>query len=56
MTDAPRTVTLTPDEVDEVAAALARYEQASAELVAAADVGIAALRDRRAARTGGRQR
>lgn len=45
-----KTVTLHADEVDEVAAALARYEAARAELDAAADDGIAARRARRAAR------
>jgi hypothetical protein len=42
-----KTVTLTGAEVAEVAAALARYQQARAELEAAADAGIAALRARR---------
>jgi hypothetical protein len=43
-----RTVTLAEAEVAEVAAALARYRQARAELERAADAGIAALRARRA--------
>jgi hypothetical protein len=43
-----RTVTLAEAEVAEVAAALARYRQARAELEGAADAGIAALRARRA--------
>ena len=53
-TEAGRTKTLTlpPDEVAEVAAALARYEAARAELDEAADAGIAALRARLAARRG----
>lgn len=45
-----KTITLPADEVAEVAAALARYEAAKAELDAAADAGIAALRARLAAR------
>lgn len=51
-TEAGRTKTLTlrPSEVAEVTAALARYEAARAELEAAAEAGIAALRDRRTAR------
>lgn len=43
-----RTVTLRGGEVAEVAAALARYEAAIAELTQAADAGIAALRARHA--------
>ena len=52
-----KTVTLSDAEVVEVAAALARYETARAELEAAAQAGVAALRARRAARsgTGGRR-
>jgi hypothetical protein len=49
-----KTVTLPADQVAEVAAALARYEAAKAELEQAADAGIAALRARLAARRGGR--
>jgi hypothetical protein len=49
-----KTVTLAEAEVAGVAAALARYQQARAELDAAADAGIAALRARRAARRGRR--
>jgi hypothetical protein len=40
--------------VPEVSAALARYQQARAELEAAADSGIAVLRARRSARKGSR--
>ena len=47
-----KTVTLSAGEVAEVAAALARYEAAKAELDQAADVGIATLRARRAPRGG----
>src|SRR5258706_20930 len=43
-----KTVTLAEAQVAEVAAALARYRQARAELDRAADAGIAALRARRA--------
>lgn len=50
-----RTVTLTADEVAEVAAAVARYQDARAELEAAAAAGVATLRDRRAARRGPRR-
>lgn len=51
-----KTLTLTAAEVAEVAAALSRYEQGRAELEAAAEAGIAALRSRRAVagRKGGR--
>jgi hypothetical protein len=49
-----RTVTLSQAEVPEVSAALARYQQARAELEAAADSGIAVLRARRSARKGSR--
>ncbi len=49
-----KTVTLTQDEVAEVAAALERYQAATRELEEAADAGIVALRTRRAARRGGR--
>lgn len=49
-------VTLAEAEVAEVAAALERYQHARAELDAAANAGIAALRARRAAsRKGGRR-
>lgn len=52
-----KTLTLRPEEVDEVAAALARYQTAVDALQAAADEGIAALRARRASGrdTGGRR-
>jgi hypothetical protein len=50
-----KTVTLSGAEVAEVAAALARYEQARAELDASADAGIVALRARRAGRKSGRR-
>jgi hypothetical protein len=43
-----RIVTLSQEDAAQVAAALDRYEQARAELEAAADAGIAALRARRA--------
>ena len=46
-----KTVTLSEAEVPEVAAALARYEAARAELEAAAAAGVAALRARRAGRS-----
>lgn len=45
-----KTVTLADAEVAEVAAAVARYQQAQADLARAADAGIAELRARRAAR------
>lgn len=44
-----KTVTLSAGEVEQVAAALARYATAKAELEAQADAGIARLRERRAA-------
>ncbi len=44
-----KTLTLTDDEVAEVAAAVARYEAAKAELEGAANAGLAALRARRTA-------
>ena len=47
-----KTVTLTDGEVDELAAALARYQAARAPLEQAADAGIAALRARRGPRRG----
>jgi hypothetical protein len=47
-----KTLTLKAEEVAEVTIALARYEAARAELEAAAQAGIAALRGRRATRTG----
>lgn len=50
-----KTVTLTADEVAEVAAAVARYQNAKAELEAAAAAGVATLRARRAARRGQRR-
>ena len=49
-----RTLTLSAAEVAEVAAALERYAAARAELEAAAGAALAALRARRAARSGGR--
>jgi hypothetical protein len=52
-----KTITLSAAEVDEVAAALARYETARAELEAQAEAGLARLRSRRAGgsfRGGGR--
>lgn len=53
-TDAGRTktVTLRDAEVDEVVAALARYQAARDTLQEAADAGITALRTRRAVRRG----
>jgi hypothetical protein len=49
-----KTITLSAKEVTEVAAALARYEAARAELDAAAEAGLAKLRGgRRAAGPGG---
>lgn len=53
-----KTITLTAAEVDEVAAALARYEAAKAELDAQAEAGLARLRSRRrrdTATSGGRR-
>lgn len=44
-----KTITLSATEVDEVAAALARYEQARAGLEAQAEAGLARLRGRRRA-------
>ena len=49
-----KTVTLAEAERAEVAAALERYRSARAELEAAADAGIAALRARRSGGRGGR--
>lgn len=43
-----KTVTLSTAEVEEVTAALARYETARTELEAEADAGLASLRSRRA--------
>jgi len=52
-----KTITLSGAEVAEVAAALARFERAKAELDQAANAGIAVLRSRRAvARHGSGQR
>jgi threonine dehydratase len=51
-----KTVTLSDAEVVEVAAALARYESARAELEDAAQVGVAALLARRASRSGSGER
>jgi hypothetical protein len=51
-----RTVTLSAAEVEEVAAALARYETARAELEAQADAGLAGLRSRRAGGSPGGRR
>ena len=45
-----KTLTLSPAEVAQVAAALARYEQAKAELDAQAGAGLARLRESRATR------
>lgn len=45
-----KTVTLTEAEVADVAAAVARYQQAQADLARAAADGVAELRARRAAR------
>lgn len=42
-----KTITLSAAQVDEVAAALARYERARAELEAQADAGLARLRSSR---------
>lgn len=50
-----KTMTLTPAEVAEVTAALARYEQAKTDLDAQAAEGITSLRSRRAARRGARR-
>lgn len=50
-----KTLTLTPAEVTEVTAALARYEQAKADLDAQAAQGIASLRSRRAGRRSARR-
>jgi hypothetical protein len=52
-----KTITLSAAEVKEVAAALARYEAARAELEAQAEAGLARLRSRRAggSSTGGRR-
>jgi hypothetical protein len=50
-----KTVTLTDAEVAQVAAAVARYHQAKAELERAADAGVAQLRAGRAARRGQRR-
>jgi alpha-D-ribose 1-methylphosphonate 5-triphosphate synthase subunit PhnG len=47
-----KTVTLTKADVAEVAAAVARYQQAKAELERAAEAGVAELRARLAARRG----
>lgn len=48
-----KTLTLSPGEIAEITAALARYEQAKAELDAQAAAGLAGLRERRAARRSG---
>lgn len=45
-----RTVTLRPDEVEEVEAALARHDVAAEALRTAAEAGLAAFRARRQAR------
>ena len=50
-----KTVTLTDAEAAEVAAAVARYQDAKAQLERAADAGIAELRSRLAARRGQRR-
>ena len=49
--DSTKTVTLRPDEVDEVAAALARYDTARNDLDEAATAGLSKLRARRARRS-----
>ncbi len=52
-----KTITLSASEVNAVAAALARYEEARVNLDAQADAGLAKLRDRRRSQpdaTGGR--
>lgn len=53
-----KTITLSAGEVDEVAAALARYEAAKDDLDAQAEAGLARLRSRRqgSATTTGRRR
>lgn len=51
-----KTITLAEEDVAEVAAALARYEAARAELDADAEAGLAALRARLAARRRERRR
>jgi hypothetical protein len=48
-----KTVTLTEADVVEVTAAVARYQDAKAELERAAQAGVAELRSRLAARRGG---
>jgi hypothetical protein len=50
-----KTMTLRDAEVAEVSAALARYAAAKAELEAAAQAGVAALRARRAAASSDRE-
>lgn len=45
-----RTLTLRPEEVEEVTAALARHDAAAEQLRAAADEGLAKFRARRQAR------
>lgn len=45
-----KTITLSAAEVEEVSAALARYERARVELEAQAEAGLAKLRNRRAGR------
>jgi hypothetical protein len=50
-----KTVTLGDAEIDDVAAALARYQDAKADLEAAADAGLVALRARLSARRTGRR-
>jgi hypothetical protein len=50
-----KTVTLSPAEVAEVAAALQLYETARADLDAQADAGLARLRARRGDRRGAKQ-
>jgi len=47
-----KTMTLSAEDVAEVAAAIARYEAARAELEDAAAAGLARLRSRRAGRSG----
>ena len=45
-----RTLTLRPEEVEVVAAAVARHDEAAEQLRAAADAGLAAFRARRQSR------
>jgi hypothetical protein len=47
-----KTMTLAPDEVEEVAAAIERYEAAQGDLDDAAAAGLVRLRSRRSGRAG----